>query len=123
MIGEIAAGLSSIHELGFCYNDLKPENILITELGHIKITDFGACRPMNEIANKIVLEHVNHLLFMRNGNWKDDDVDETFQEDNLQKLFSPEQLKQQFLTKTNDRFDSLSFRIFDYPSFFFLLIS
>eukprot|EP01040_Poterioochromonas_malhamensis_P004095 gene4095-4382_t len=103
VIGEIAAGLSSIHELGFCYNDLKPENILITELGHIKITDFGACRPMNEIANKIVLEHVNHLLFMRNGNWKDDDVDETFQEDNLQKLFSPEQLKQQFLTKTNDR--------------------
>ena len=37
----------SPHSLGFVFNDLKPENILITELGHIKLTDFGACRVYN----------------------------------------------------------------------------
>lgn len=37
VIGEVAAALLSIHDLGLCFNDLKPENILITEIGHIKV--------------------------------------------------------------------------------------
>ena len=36
-MGEIAAAVSFLHELGFSYGDLKPENVLITELGHIKV--------------------------------------------------------------------------------------
>ena len=44
VLGEICAGLLAVHELGFSFNDLKPENILITQLGHVKLADFGGCR-------------------------------------------------------------------------------
>ncbi|EED86475.1 predicted protein, partial [Thalassiosira pseudonana CCMP1335] len=50
VVGSVAAALGSIHERGFVYADCKPENILITETGHIKVTDFGACRPVTEEA-------------------------------------------------------------------------
>ena len=33
------------HDAGFVFADLKPENVVITESGHVKLTDFGACRP------------------------------------------------------------------------------
>lgn len=37
VIGEIAAAILSVHELGLAFNDLKPENVLITAMGHIKV--------------------------------------------------------------------------------------
>jgi serine/threonine protein kinase len=40
----VTAALLSLHDLGLSFNDLKPENILVTEIGHVKIADFGACR-------------------------------------------------------------------------------
>ncbi|CAN0551543.1 unnamed protein product, partial [Ectocarpus sp. 8 AP-2014] len=50
VVGEVVAALCSIHDNGFVFGDLKPENILITESGHIKVADFGACRPVSEAA-------------------------------------------------------------------------
>ena len=61
IIGEICAALLSIHDLGLAYNDLKPENILLTELGHVKLTDMGACRPVTR-EGKVLLEQGNVLL-------------------------------------------------------------
>ena len=40
-IAEIAEALEYLHSLNIVHRDLKPENILITDLGHIKIADFG----------------------------------------------------------------------------------
>ena len=37
VLGEVFAGLTCIHDIGFSYNDLKPENVLITSLGHVKV--------------------------------------------------------------------------------------
>lgn len=71
VIGEVVAALSSIHELGFVYGDLKPENILITETGHIKITDFGACRPVTDAAKDIIGDRTSNIISeLRDGGWK-----------------------------------------------------
>jgi serine/threonine protein kinase len=71
VIGEVVAALSSIHELGFVYGDLKAENMVITEPGHIKLTDFGGCRPFTEQAKVLIRESSKNLLnFLRDGDWK-----------------------------------------------------
>lgn len=66
VIGEVGAALVSIHDLGLSFNDLKPENIVITENGHVKLTDFGACRPVNESGEQLLLEK-NKQLVGRSG--------------------------------------------------------
>jgi serine/threonine protein kinase len=71
VIGEIASALASIHDLGFVYGDLKPENVLITETGHIKLTDFGACRPVTSAAEELIRPSGQQLLKeLRDGDWK-----------------------------------------------------
>jgi serine/threonine protein kinase len=63
---------TSIHENGFLYGDLKPENVVITETGHIKLTDFGGCRPVTEAAKALVKSVARHALKnMRDGDWKE----------------------------------------------------
>lgn len=68
---EVVAALASIHDLGLVYADLKPENIVITESGHAKLTDFGACRPVTT-EGKHLIESVdsNSLKDLRDGGWK-----------------------------------------------------
>mmetsp|Transcript_22445 Transcript_22445/g.48666 ORF Transcript_22445/g.48666 Transcript_22445/m.48666 type:complete len:1063 (-) Transcript_22445:116-3304(-) len=71
VIGSVAAALWSIHDRGFVYADCKPENILITETGHIKVTDFGGCRPVTQEAKILVKESSTNLLKqLRDGDWK-----------------------------------------------------
>jgi serine/threonine protein kinase len=71
VVGEIVAALASIHDMGLVFVDLKPENILITETGHIKLTDFGGCRPVTEEARKRVRQSGKNLLKqLRDGDWK-----------------------------------------------------
>ncbi len=44
---------------------------MITEIGHIKVTDFGGCRPVTEEAKTLVKESSNNLLKqLRDGDWK-----------------------------------------------------
>ena len=71
VIGEIVAALNYIHDLDFVYADLKPENVLITEVGHLKLTDFGACRPLTDEAKSIVKRTgTNVLKSLRDGDWR-----------------------------------------------------
>jgi len=72
LIGEIIAALFSIHELDLVYGDLKPENVLITESGHTKLTDFGACRPLTAASKeKVKLAGRNIVGNLRDGDWRD----------------------------------------------------
>jgi serine/threonine protein kinase len=69
--GEVVAALASIHEMGYVFADLKPENVVITEPGHIKLTDFGGCRPVTEDAKKLIQTIAKDLLKnLRDGDWK-----------------------------------------------------
>ncbi len=85
VIGSIAAALLSIHERGFVFVDIKPENILITESGHIKLTDFGGCRPVTNDAKQLVKESSENLLQqLRDGDWKETTSKQTEQRQKIE---------------------------------------
>ena len=76
IVGEITAALLYVHSLGLAYNDLKPENILITKLGHIKISDFGACRAVSEEGRDLLRSDsasAGGLGGLRSGGWWEDE--------------------------------------------------
>lgn len=71
VIGSVVAALQSIHDAGFVYADLKPENILLTAAGHIKLTDFGACRGTSaESKARLDDAAAQALTTLRDGDWR-----------------------------------------------------
>ena len=47
-IAELILAVEHLHENKIIHRDLKPENILIAPDGHIKVTDFGMSKIMND---------------------------------------------------------------------------
>ena len=47
-IAEIAFAINFLHENNILYRDLKPDNVLIAKDGHIKLTDFGMSKKIDE---------------------------------------------------------------------------
>jgi len=45
---EVILALEYLHKRTIAYRDLKPENLLVAKDGHVKITDFGFAKPIED---------------------------------------------------------------------------
>lgn len=64
---EIILALEYLHSLSIVYRDLKPENLLIDNDGHLKITDFGFAKKLNDRTWTLcgTPEYLGSILFLR----------------------------------------------------------
>ncbi|KAL6548299.1 hypothetical protein OROGR_008720 [Orobanche gracilis] len=46
-VGETVLAIESIHKHNYIHRDIKPDNLLLDRNGHMKLSDFGLCKPMD----------------------------------------------------------------------------
>lgn len=47
-VAELVLAVASVHKLGYIHRDLKPDNVLLDWNGHLKLTDLGLCKKVEE---------------------------------------------------------------------------
>lgn len=47
-VAELAAAVGAVHAHGYAHRDLKPDNVLIHWDGHVKLTDLGLCKRVDD---------------------------------------------------------------------------
>ena len=77
-IAEISIALNYLHENNIIYRDLKPENILLDSEGHIKLTDFGLAKVLQETeytstmcgtVEYLAPEMIQHRSYTKSVDW------------------------------------------------------
>ncbi|KAE8817533.1 protein kinase [Hordeum vulgare] len=46
-IAETVLAIESIHKHNYIHRDIKPDNLLLDLSGHLKLSDFGLCKPLD----------------------------------------------------------------------------
>uniref|UniRef100_A0A453E6U4 non-specific serine/threonine protein kinase n=1 Tax=Aegilops tauschii subsp. strangulata TaxID=200361 RepID=A0A453E6U4_AEGTS len=46
-IAETILAIESIHKHNYIHRDIKPDNLLLDKNGHMKLSDFGLCKPID----------------------------------------------------------------------------
>lgn len=46
-LAETVVALATIHAAHFIHRDIKPDNLLLAADGHLKLSDFGLCKPVD----------------------------------------------------------------------------
>ena len=49
-IAETILAIDATHRLGYIHRDIKPDNLLLDIRGHMKLSDFGLCKPIKVAA-------------------------------------------------------------------------
>ncbi|KAJ8763289.1 hypothetical protein K2173_026190 [Erythroxylum novogranatense] len=56
-IAESILAIDSIHQHNYIHRDIKPDNLILDKNGHLKLSDFGLCKPLDEKYSTILLEN------------------------------------------------------------------
>ncbi|KAF7830621.1 serine/threonine-protein kinase tricorner [Senna tora] len=61
-IAESILAIHSIHQHNYVHRDIKPDNLILDRNGHLKLSDFGLCKPLDDKYSTIFLgnEDFNH---------------------------------------------------------------
>ncbi|KAJ1416608.1 Serine/threonine-protein kinase, active site [Sesbania bispinosa] len=46
-VGETVLAIESIHKHNYIHRDIKPDNLLLDRYGHVRLSDFGLCKPLD----------------------------------------------------------------------------
>ncbi|KAK5840100.1 Serine/threonine-protein kinase CBK1 [Gossypium arboreum] len=46
-VGQTVLAIESIHKHNYIHRDIKPDNLLLDRNGHMKLSDFGLCKPLD----------------------------------------------------------------------------
>ncbi|XP_038988535.1 serine/threonine-protein kinase tricornered-like [Phoenix dactylifera] len=46
-VGQTVLAIESIHKHNYIHRDIKPDNLLLDRNGHVKLSDFGLCKPLD----------------------------------------------------------------------------
>ncbi|ONM02032.1 AGC (cAMP-dependent cGMP-dependent and protein kinase C) kinase family protein [Zea mays] len=46
-VAETILAIESIHKRIYIHRDIKPDNLLLDRSGHLKLSDFGLCKPLD----------------------------------------------------------------------------
>ncbi|XP_040998723.1 serine/threonine-protein kinase tricornered-like [Juglans microcarpa x Juglans regia] len=55
-IAESILAIHSIHQHKYIHRDIKPDNLILDKNGHLKLSDFGLCKPLDDKYSTILLE-------------------------------------------------------------------
>ncbi|WMV27426.1 hypothetical protein MTR67_020811 [Solanum verrucosum] len=55
-IAESTLAIQSIHQHNYVHRDIKPDNLILDRNGHLKLSDFGLCKPLENKYSSILLE-------------------------------------------------------------------
>jgi len=57
-LAQTITALETIHRHNFIHRDIKPDNLLLDKDGHMKLSDFGLCKPIDPAYQKAVLPEI-----------------------------------------------------------------
>ncbi|PHU11993.1 Serine/threonine-protein kinase 38 [Capsicum chinense] len=46
-IAQSVLAIGSIHKHNYIHRDIKPDNLLLVKYGHMRLSDFGLCKPLD----------------------------------------------------------------------------
>ncbi|GAB2282212.1 hypothetical protein Dimus_016762 [Dionaea muscipula] len=46
-VAETVLAIESIHKRNYIHRDIKPDNLLLDRYGHLRLSDFGLCKPLD----------------------------------------------------------------------------
>ncbi|OIV99748.1 hypothetical protein TanjilG_26086 [Lupinus angustifolius] len=73
-IAQSVLAIESIHKHNYIHRDIKPDNLLLDQNGHLKLSDFGLCKPLDYVTLSSIDEdeflddeNLNDTIDVRNG--------------------------------------------------------
>ncbi|KAL6521920.1 hypothetical protein OROMI_031797 [Orobanche minor] len=53
-IAESILAIHSIHQYSYVHRDIKPDNLILDRNGHLKLSDFGLCKPLENYSSMLL---------------------------------------------------------------------